>query len=148
MRRVSRGDAAPQDQSCQGDCCQAADACIRGACCPSTQVCSGTCCASGQHCANIVPGGVKGCCDQTLSIRGEVCCPTGTLNTVLNCGSYQCKAGLSGTGPGGCDLWCKVGYEGAHCAHGIPGLPDPLDPENHCCCVDVAHPDVCAYPSA
>jgi hypothetical protein len=137
----------PTCNPCNTACCDAADSCIRGACCPATQVCSGNCCTSGQHCANIVPGGIKGCCDNPLSIRGETCCPTGRLETVLNCGSYQCKASLSGTGPGGCDLWCKIGYEGRRCDRDIEGFPNPNDPDVHCCCTDlIAEPGICIYP--
>ena len=132
--------------ACNDTCCPADASCIRGECCPPTRVCDGNCCSNGQYCANIVPGGVKGCCSSPLSIRGETCCPTGSLATRLNCGSYQCNAGLSGTGPGGCDLWCKIGFEGSLCGPGVPGIPTGENNGRACCCTAVGTNGTCVWP--
>jgi hypothetical protein len=142
------GDCCPNDQICDGVCCPDGNSCVRNECCSNSRVCGTTCCEGSEVCANIVPGGIKGCCENPLTIRGETCCPTGSITTRLNCGSYQCKYALSGTGPGGCDLWCKVGSggEGAGCSRDIEGFPVPGDPEQQCCCGNPAHPGVCTYP--
>lgn len=133
------------DVLCNQTCCALAEACVRGECCPNNRVCNSNCCDTGEVCENISPGGAKGCCSNPLVVRGETCCPTGSLSTRLNCGSYQCALALSGSGPGGCDLWCKVGYEGAGCGPGVPGFPAE-DPGRGCCCNEIANPGVCTYP--
>lgn len=135
----------PNNAACARDCCASTETCIRGECCAHGQVCDGDCCGGDEVCANRSPGGAKGCCANPLVVRGETCCPTGSLSTRLNCGSYQCAYALSGTGPGGCDLWCKVGYEGAGCGPGVPGFPTG-DPNRGCCCGQIASPGVCTYP--
>jgi hypothetical protein len=141
------GDCCPDDQACVGVCCPDGNSCVRNECCSNSRECGTTCCEGSEICANIVPGGIKGCCENTLTIRGETCCPTGSLSTRLNCGSYQCKYALSGTGPGGCDLWCRVGAggEGAYCARDIEGIPVPEDPDVECCCT-AGQPVACVYP--
>lgn len=135
----------PSTVLCNQACCSSDETCVRGACCSNTQVCAGNCCGSDETCHAISPGGAKGCCSNPLVVRGETCCPTGSLTTRLNCGSYQCAFALSGTGPGGCDLWCKVGFEGAGCGPGVPGFPAG-DPGRGCCCAAIAEPGVCTYP--
>lgn len=134
------------DQVCNGACCPEQNRCIRNACCFETRVCNGDCCENDEVCANIAPGNVKGCCDSPMTIRGEICCPTGSLQTRLNCGSYQCSAALSGTGPGGCDMWCKVGFEGTFCGPDIEGFPVPGEPNRACCCTEIAPELICVYP--
>lgn len=133
------------DVLCDAGCCGADETCVRAECCPNTRVCAANCCNADEVCKTISPGGAKGCCTNPLVVRGENCCPTGSLETRLNCGSYQCAYALSGTGPGGCDLWCKVGVEGGMCGPGIPGFPAG-DPGRGCCCGAIANPGVCTYP--
>lgn len=132
--------------TCNAACCPSNASCVRGECCANSKVCAGNCCDADKACHNISPGGAMGCCSNPLVVRGETCCPTGSLTTRLNCGSYQCAYALSGSGPGGCDLWCKVGYEGGRCEHGLEGFPVPGAPDVGCCCGEILNGGTCAYP--
>jgi hypothetical protein len=84
------------------------------------------------------------CCANPITVRGEQCCPRGSGNSYF-CGRFKCTAFLTGTGPGGCDLWCVVGAEGALCGPGVPGIPTGENNGRACCCTQ-AGTGTCVWP--
>lgn len=113
-----------------GECCFGA--CAGGVCClqdgffcgSNGECCSGVCGGDGKCQANPCPAGQK-----RITVRGEQCCEVPPANPGLGptCGRFYCAFGVTGTGPGGCDLWCITNVEGAGCG-----------PDGHggrqCCC--------------
>ena len=128
-----------------GECCSPGQTCCDGRCCDAHETCAGDeeqgfhCCASDNvcdgQCCDVANACVDGqCCARTaLTIRDETCCPSGSGNNYV-CGRFRCHAYLTGSGPGGCDLWCDPSEEGSLCGPGVPGIPTGENNGRACCC--------------
>jgi hypothetical protein len=136
--------------NCEGTCCKPL-----GATCANADECCGddTSCPSAtrkctKSCALSTNGSVRAaeeCCDNPITIRGETCCPHGSGNGYY-CGRFHCNGYLTGTGPGGCDLWCDTTKEGSACGPGIPGIPTGENNGRACCCTAVGTNGQCVWP--
>lgn len=140
------GGCCPPERTCAGICCAQGETCTNGSvCCSAERLCGDVCCPLGATCEGGVCQDVS--CDHPaglLTIRGETCCPSGGGNN-YNCGRFKCVFGLSGSGPGGCDVWCDLSEEGALCGPGVDGIPTGENNGRACCCT-VPATSTCTWP--
>lgn len=129
------GECCNPDQTCcDGRCCAADETCVGDEtgrrCCPTARVCDSTCCDVANACVD------GQCCDRAaLTIRNETCCPSGSGNNYV-CGRFTCHQYLTGSGPGGCDLWCDSSEEGSLCGPDVEGIPTGEGNGRECCCIE------------
>lgn len=162
------GACCPAERTCGSVCCPAGEVCSTmpgthyATCCPAARVCpnaerpqestccapnhtccNGDCCAAGETCLPNAEFGER-CCANPITVRGEECCPHGSGNSYF-CGRFKCTYFLTGSGPGGCDLWCDSPEEGAYCGPGVPGVPTGEGNGRACCC-NVPATATCVWP--
>jgi hypothetical protein len=147
-----------------GHACPAGSTCVAGVCCVGAggtcattsdccfgQCTNGKCClpdggfcgSAGECCSGICTNGQCGsaCTTQMLTIRGQQCClqPPASYGLGPTCGPFVCAYAVTGTGPGGCDLWCAPG-ESAGCG------PDGQGGRECCCTQGPGGPSTVCVP--
>lgn len=163
-QRCNNGTCCQNGVCCGNHCCLSSQVCCGGTECCDGHCAGSTCCRRlGETCggdgdccgdAKCKSGTCRFCpttslcCEQPITVRGEQCCPTGSGNSyfcsVSQTRSYKCTYFLSGTGPGGCDVWCISGHEGGLCGPNVQGFPSPgSNPPQFCCCTVQG---ACSYP--